>query len=91
MLTHSERDAVGMTTRQGESLKNFQDTILAREELTNLGIMKSPGMGSMILSMYYPIYEGGQCLGFVGAGVYASHLTDALLNLNMRGDRKSVV
>ncbi len=85
VLTHSERDAVGMTTRQGESLKNFQDTILAREELTNLGIMKSPGTGSMILSMYYPIYEGGQCLGFVGAGVYARHLTDALLNLNMRG------
>jgi len=85
VLTHSERDAVGMTTRQGESLKNFQDTILAREELTNLGIMKSPGTGSMILSMYYPIYEGGQCLGFVGAGVYARYLTDALLNLNMRG------
>ena len=39
----------------------------------------------MILSMYYPIFEGQKCIGFVGAGVYASHLMDALLNLNIEG------
>ena len=44
-----------------------------------------PGTGSMILSMYYPIFEGQRCIGFVGAGVYASHLMDALLNLNIKG------
>ena len=58
VLTHTSQGAIGMTTRTGDSLKSFQDTILARQELTNLGIMKSPGTGSMILSMYYPIYEG---------------------------------
>lgn len=63
----------------------FQDTILAKEELTNLGIMKSPGTGSMILSMYFPIFDGQTCIGYVGAGVYASHLTDALLNLSIEG------
>ena len=47
--------------------------------------MKSPGTGSMILSMYYPIFEGRRCIGYVGAGVYASHLMDALLNLDIRG------
>ena len=51
VLTHTSQGAIGMTTRSGDSLKNFQDTILARQELTNLGIMKSPGTGSMILSM----------------------------------------
>lgn len=66
VLTHTSRDAVGMTTRTGDSLKEFRDTILARQELTNLGIMKSPGTGSMILSMYYPIYEAGECIGYVG-------------------------
>ncbi|MDE6984004.1 MAG: methyl-accepting chemotaxis protein, partial [Lachnospiraceae bacterium] len=40
---------------------------------------------SMILSMYYPIFDGEDCLGYVGAGVYASHLMDALLNLNIEG------
>ena len=85
VLTHTSQGAIGITTRTGESLKTFQDTILSRQELTNLGIMKSPGTGSMILSMYYPIYEGGRCAGYVGAGVYASHLTDALLNLDIQG------
>lgn len=85
VLTHTSQGAIGMTTRSGDSLKNFQDTILARQELTNLGIMKSPGTGSMILSMYYPIFEGSRCIGYVGAGVYASHLTDALLNLDIKG------
>lgn len=74
-----------MTTRSGDSLKSFQNTILAQPQLTNLVIMKSPGTGSMILSMYYPIFEGQQCIGYVGAGVYASHLVNSLLNLNIKG------
>ncbi len=85
VLTHTSKDAVGMTTRTGDSLTSFQNTILARQELTNLGIMKSPGTGSMILSMYYPIFDGQKCIGYVGAGVYASHLMDSLLNLNIKG------
>ncbi len=85
VLTHTSQSAIGMTTRTGDSLKSFQDTILARKELTNLGIMKSPGTGSMILSMYEPVFEGQRCIGYVGAGVYASHLMDSLLNLSIKG------
>ncbi len=85
VLTHTSQGAIGITTRTGDSLEEFQNTILARQELTNLGIMKSPGTGSMILSMYYPIFDGEQCIGYVGAGVYASHLMDALLNLDIQG------
>ena len=57
VLTHTSREAVGITTRTGDSLNSFRETILDKEQLTNLGIMKSPGTGSMILSMYYPIFE----------------------------------
>ena len=85
VLTHTSQGAIGITTRSGESLKEFQNTILAQQQLTNLGIMKSPGTGSMILSMYYPIFEGTRCIGYMGAGVYASHLMDSLLNLNIQG------
>ena len=85
VLTHTSQGAIGMTTRTGDSLATFQDTILAQQQLTNLGIMKSPGTGSMILSMYYPIFDGQRCIGYVGAGVYASHLMDALLNLDIKG------
>lgn len=85
VMTHTSRNAIGIITRTGESLRSFQNTILSKHELTNLGIMESPGTGSMILSMYYPIYEGPECIGYVGAGVYANRLTDVLLNLNMEG------
>jgi Cof subfamily protein (haloacid dehalogenase superfamily) len=85
VLTHTSQGAIGMTTRTGDSLKSFQDTILSRQELTNLGIMKSPGTGSMILSMYYPVFQGRRCVGCVGAGVFASHLMDSLLNLDIKG------
>ncbi|WP_322168871.1 methyl-accepting chemotaxis protein [Acutalibacter caecimuris] len=85
VLTHTSQGAIGMTTRTGDSLVEFQNSILAKQELTNLGIMKSPGTGSMILSMYYPVFDGDRCLGYVGAGVYASHLMDALLNLDIKG------
>ena len=43
ILTHTSQGAIGMTTRKGDSLDEFRDTILAKPELTNLGIMKSPG------------------------------------------------
>ncbi len=85
VLTHTSQEAIGITTRTGDSLDTFQKTILAQPELTNLGIMESPGTGSMILSMYYPLFDGETCIGYVGAGVYASHLTDALLNLDIKG------
>lgn len=85
VLTHTSHQAIGITTRTGDSLKEFQNTILAREQLTNLGIMKSPGTGSMILSMYYPIFENGKCIGYVGAGVYADRLMDVLLGLDIKG------
>ncbi len=85
VLTHTDSNVVGITTRSGDSLKEFQNTILAEPKLTNLGIMQSPGTGSMIISMYQPIFEGQGCIGYVGAGVYASRLMDALLNLEMEG------
>ncbi len=89
VLTHTSPDVVGITTRKGESLDTFQDTILAQQKLTNLGIMKSPGTGSMILSMYYPIFKEKKCIGYVGAGVYASQLMDVLLGLEIKGLPKS--
>lgn len=39
----------------------------------------------MIISMYYPLFEGENCIGYVGAGVYASRLMDSLLNLDIEG------
>ena len=85
ILTHTSQGAIGMTTRSGQSLDEFHNTVLAQPQLTNLGIMESPGTGSMIISMYYPIFENNKCIGYVGAGVYASQLMDVLLGLDIKG------
>lgn len=85
ILTHTSKGAIGMTTRSGQSLDEFHNTVLAQPQITNLGIMKSPGTGSMIISMYYPIFENNKCTGYVGAGVYASQLMDVLLGLDIKG------
>ena len=89
VLTHTVPEAVGITTREGESLENFQNTILAAKELTNLGIMKSPGTGNMVISMYCPIYDGQECIGYAGAAVYADQLMNALLDLELKSLPKS--
>lgn len=69
--THTSQGAIGMITRQGDALAPFQQTILAKPELTNLGIMKS--------------FEDDRCIGFVGAGVFADALMDNLLELELQG------
>ncbi len=84
VLTHTSPQAIGITTRQGNSLDTFRDTILSQKELSNLGIMVSPGTGNMVVSMYYPIFEGEKCIGFVGAAVYANRLMDSLLELKLK-------
>ncbi len=89
VLTHTVPEAVGITTREGESLENFQNTILAAKELTNLGIMKSPGTGNMVISMYCPIYDGQECIGYAGAAVFADQLMNALLDLELKSLPKS--
>lgn len=67
------------------SVKGIFEGLYIAAPDTYLGIMKSPGTGSMIISMYYPIFEDQTCIGYVGACVYASRLMDALLNLNIKG------
>ncbi len=84
VLTHTSPDAIGITTRKGDSLNTFRETVLSKNELSNLGIMVSPGTGNMVISIYYPIFENGKCIGYVGAGVYAKRLMDSLLELELK-------
>ncbi len=85
VLTHTSPEAIGITTRSGDSLKTFQQTMMAQKKLTNSGIMVSPGTGNMVISMYYPLFENDVCIGYVGAAVYADQLMDSLLDLELEG------
>ena len=83
--THNVPAVVGKITRPGDMLEPFQKNILSKTELTNLGIMASPGTGAMIISMYYPIFEDGKCIGYIGGAVFANALMDSLKELDIPG------
>lgn len=85
VLTHTSEGVVGITTRSGDGLTQLQENILSKHELTNTGILKSPSTGNMCISMYYPIYDGDTCIGFVGAAVLANELMNSLLSLEVKG------
>lgn len=85
VLTHTVPSAVGITTRTGDGLKQLQETALSSDKLTNLGILRSPSTGNMCIAMYYPLFNEGECIGFVGSAVYASKLMDSLLSIEVQG------
>lgn len=89
VLTHTSEGAIGIYTRKGDGLKELQDNILSKKEITNSGIMKSPSTGNMVISMYYPVYVEEECIGYVGAAVFANKLMESLISLDVKGLSKS--
>ena len=85
VYTHSNPSAIGITCRSGDSLLEFQNTILKSDKVTNSGIMKSPSTGNMVMPMYYPCFVNGKCIGYVGSAVYAQQLMDSVVGLKMNG------
>lgn len=86
VLTHINKEVVGITTRTGEALESLKKDILPFEKVTNSGIMMSKGgSNAMVMSLYYPIYEDNKCLGFVGAAVYADKLMESIVGLDING------
>ncbi|MGN0648919.1 MAG: methyl-accepting chemotaxis protein [Oscillospiraceae bacterium] len=86
VLTHTNEKVIGITTRTGEALESLKRDILSKKEVGNAGIMMSKGgSNQMVLSLYYPVYEENECIGFVGAAVYADKLMDSITGLDIKG------
>ncbi len=85
ILAHTNPVAVGKTTRSPEELPAFQADVFGGDYVTNYGIMPSRGTGEMCISMYYPIFENNEVIGYVGAAVFASRMMDALAQLSVKG------
>lgn len=79
VYTHSNEAVVGMVTREGDALKQLQDSMLASKTgIYNTGIMQSPASGQLIISMYCPIYDGSDAIGIAGGAVMAGGLKNLL-------------
>lgn len=86
VLAHTNAGVVGITTREGDSLKALQDILIATDGVYNTGIIISPASGNQIVSMYRAIYdESGNPAGLVGGGIYTEGLVNKLDSLGMNG------
>lgn len=83
VVTHSNPQVVGITTREGDSLKALQTSMQEAESVYNAGIIVSPASQKLTLSMYCPVYaeDGKTIIGFVGGGPFADTLETILNNL----------
>lgn len=85
-FTHSNKDAVGMVLRKGDSLKSLRDNIIgAKGEVFNTGILQSPASGQLIISMYAPILDNDVPIGFVGGAVQTEELKKQLDAIDTSG------
>lgn len=70
VLSHPTDSVVGRVMREGDRLKQLQDSMLSSDGVYNVGIINSPASGELIMSMYMPVMDGNVPLGYVGAGTY---------------------
>lgn len=70
VLSHPTDSVVGRVMREGDRLKQLQDSMLSSDGVYNVGIINSPASGQLIMSMYMPVMDGNIPLGYVGAGTY---------------------
>lgn len=87
VLAHSDPAVVGITTRQGEPLKQLQDAMTAADGIYNTGIIISPASQKLALSLYCPVYDtdGRTILGYVGGAQFADSLKTLLDGLSVKG------
>lgn len=87
VIAHSNPKVVGITTREGDSLKQLQDAMTAAGAIYNTGIIVSPASKQLTLSLYAPVYDtdGSTILGYVGGAQFADSLKVVLDKIPVTG------
>lgn len=73
---------IGVTLRSGDALKELQGQVFATKGIYNIGIMASPSTGNQVVSLYFPIYDGNEKIGYAGGAIYAESLRNTLNSLS---------
>ncbi len=82
------RGPIGATLREGDALKQLQNSIA--DGMYNTGIMASKSTDAQVISLYYPVNgKDGQPLGYVGAAIYAEELRNTLNELTGKEEESS--
>lgn len=77
---------IGVTLRSGDALKELQGQVFATKGIYNIGIMASPSTGNQVVSLYFPIYDGNEKIGYAGGAIYAESLRNTLKSLTSDDD-----
>ncbi len=75
VLTHPAPPVIGKVMREGDALEQLHNQMIKAENgVFNTGIIESPASGELIISMYVPIYENDNPIGYVGGGTFVNQL-----------------
>ena len=92
VLAHTNRATAGVTTRTGDYLKELQQALKASgSSVYNTGIMTSPSTGQLVMSMYYPVMDGGKPIGYVGCGTLVNNVADGISDVSALGHSSAYV
>ncbi len=91
ILSYTVPPVIGKILRaEPERVNQLMDAMKSNPEgVYNAGIIVSPGTGKLCLSMYYPVYENGEMIGYVGAGVFHYELENLLKEFKLEGVESS--
>lgn len=82
VMAHSNQGAVGMVLREGDSLTGLRNNILGANGVYNTGIITSPASGQLVMSLYYPVMDNGNPIGFVGAGTLVNSVASKISDVS---------
>lgn len=89
VLTSYVTGAIGVTLREGDSLKSLHDSVFTSTGIFNTGVMASKSTGFQVISMYYPIYDGETPIGFAGGAILAEELRNTLNEMDAQSGDSS--
>lgn len=89
VLASFVKGPIGKTLREGDALKQLHDEVFDSKDIWNTGIMASLSTGEQVVSMYYPVYNGDEPLGYVGGAIYAADLKKSLDEMSDEGEAKT--
>ncbi len=84
VMTHHPNAALaGKPLREGDALAALQNSMLsAPDGVFNTGVMVSPASGQNIMSIYSPIYDNGQPIGYVGGAFYVQNIAEKISDVS---------
>jgi len=83
LITHNNKEVVGKVMREGDSRTELQNALKSTDGVYNVGIIKSPASGKIIISMYAPVYDDNKnILGYVGGGTFVDSVAGKIADVS---------